>query len=316
MTRDPLLQVVQSILSQPTAPFHEEAVRNEIARQLEPCPHVSVGRDSFGNLVAHYHRGSSPARFALAAHMDHPAYVGGEFLGGVPAAYLEKTPPLRDFGPFAMWDLPAFELRDGRIFSRACDDLIGCAVIVETLRELERTEAEVSLYGVFTRAEEVGFVGAIELAKSHVLPEDVTILSLECSSERGGGNCKMGAGAILRVGDRSSIFDPAVSAMLADAAKRSEIDIQRCLMSGGSCEATAYQLYGYRAGALCVALGNYHNCGPHHRIEPEFVAIDDVRSLVQLCVAIARYEEPLHAATDALRAKIEQRVAELLTRFS
>ena len=42
-------------------------------------------------------------------------------------------------------------------------------------------------------------------------------------------------------------------------------------MSGGTCEATAYQLYGYRTAALCVALGNYHNCGPDLTIAPEFV---------------------------------------------
>ena len=37
--------------------------------------------------------------------------------------------------------------------------------------------------------------------------------------------------------------------------------MQRCLMSGGTCEATAYQLYGYETGGLCIALGNYHNRG-------------------------------------------------------
>ena len=47
-------------------------------------------------------------------------------------------------------------------------------------------------------------------------------------------------------------------------------------MSGGTCEATAYQLYGYRTAALCVALGNYHNCGPNHQIAPEYVSVDDV----------------------------------------
>ena len=213
-----------------------------------------------------------------------------------------------------MWDLPACEIRDGRVFSRACDDLIGCAAIVATLQHLEQIGAEASVYGLFTRAEEVGFVGAIALAKSVVLPQDVVVISLECSSERG-GSCRMGDGAILRVGDRTSIFDPEVTALLADLAKDAGIPIQRCLMSGGTCEATAYQLYGYRCGALCVALGNYHNCGPDDRIEPEFVSFEDVEGLVRLCIAIAKARATAADAAKELRARLEKRVADYLVRL-
>lgn len=314
MNDDVLLPIIRSILAQPTAPFHEDAVRGEIVQQLGQCPHVSTTLDGFGNVMAHYRRGDASARFAFAVHMDHPGYVGEEFLGGVPESYREKKPPTRDFGAFAMWDLPASEVRDGRVYSRACDDLIGCAAVVALMQELERSGAEASCYGLFTRAEEVGFVGAIELAKSGRLPSDVTVISLECSSEKG-GMCQMGDGAILRVGDRTSIFDPQVTATIAELAKRAEIPVQRCLMSGGTCEATAYQLYGYRCGALCVALGNYHNCGPEERIEPEFVSLDDVRSLTRLCVEIAKCSEAPEVAADALRERLEKRAAEYRERF-
>lgn len=315
MNQDSLLGVVRTILAQPTAPFHEDAVRGEILQLLAQCPHVTAKLDPFGNVIAHYHRGDRQPRFALAAHMDHPAYVGSEFLGGVPENYRAKKPPTRDFGAFALWDLPACEVKDGRIYSRACDDLIGCATIVATFQELETSRAEASVYGLFTRAEEVGFVGAIELAKSGELPRDVTVLSLECSSEKGGA-CKMGDGAILRVGDRTSIFDSDVMGGLAELAKMAEIPVQRCLMSGGTCEATAYQLYGYRCGALCVALGNYHNCGPDERIEAEFVSIEDVRGLIRLCVEAARCADAPGAANDALRSRLEKRAAENIERFA
>lgn len=56
-----------------------------------------------------------------------------------------------------MWDLPAFELKDGQIHSRACDDLLGCAEIICLFRELEAANADVHCLGIFTRAEEVGF---------------------------------------------------------------------------------------------------------------------------------------------------------------
>ena len=63
----------------------------------------------------------------------------------------------------------------------------------------------------------------------------------------------MGGGVIIRVGDRTSVFDPAATAQLEDAAKAAEIKHQRALMQGGTCEATAYALYGYRTAAMCVA---------------------------------------------------------------
>jgi putative aminopeptidase FrvX len=315
MTDDQLQDLIRSILEKPTAPFCEDAVRGEIKQQLGKCPHVKLEADAGGNLYAQYQRGSAAApRFALVAHMDHPGYVGGEFAGWVPEKYREEKPPTRDFGAFAMWDLPACELRDGRIYSRACDDLVGCAAIVATLQELEEQSAEANVLALFTRAEEVGFVGAIEVAQSGRVSKDVTIISLECSSDKG-GMATIGEGAILRVGDRTSIFDPATTATLAALAKKAGIPVQRRLMSGGTCEATAFRLYGFRCGALCVAMGNYHNCGPDERIEPECVSFDDVRALITLCVAIATSTDAPDVADGVLREKLEARAAENRARF-
>ena len=50
-------------------------------------------------------------------------------------------------------------------------------------------------------------------------------------------------------------------------------------MSGGTCEATAYQEFGFQTAAVCVALGNYHNCGPRNRIAAEFGVRIDQRDL-------------------------------------
>lgn len=300
-----LLALTRSILAQPTAPFHEDAVRAELLMQLAQLPNVRVEQDVFGNLLARYEGCSGHAEYAFAAHMDHPGFVGGEFMGGVPEAVLAKQAPTRDFGAFAMWDLPACEVRDGRIHSRACDDLIGCVAIVALFQELQRTAAAATVHGLFTRAEEVGFVGAIQLAKSGRVSRELTIVSLETSSERSAGAGRMGAGPIVRVGDRTSIFDDAATAALIRAAKEARVPHQRCLMSGGTCEATAYQLYGYRTAGICVALGNYHNCGPDETIAPEYVAVDDLAGMVALMLAAATNESPadVHAA---LRSKLER----------
>lgn len=307
MEKSAYLEIAREILNQPTAPFHEESVRSAIRKLLEGLPGVSLQQDAFGNLIALYQGGGKAPEFAFAAHMDHPAYVGRKFLGGVPESYRKTKPPTEKFGPFRMWALPAFQLRAGRIYSRACDDLIGCACIVAMLRELSKKRAKCAAYGLFTRAEEVGFVGAIQLAKKRVIPTETTIISLETSSRKG-GPVKMGAGVIVRVGDRTSIFDSAATARLLDAAKSAEIPHQRALMQGGTCEATAYALYGYRTAAMCVALGNYHNCGPSNRIAPEYVSEADAVAMAELCVALSRSRP--HNPLVALRRRLEKRMQE------
>jgi endoglucanase len=157
-------------------------------------------------------------------------------------------------------------------------------------QELERSNAEAACYGLFTRAEEVGLIGANLLAGSERIPRNVTIISLETSSELG-GPARMGAGAVVRVGDRKSIFDDAATATLVNLAAEKEIPFQRCLMSGGTCEGTIYQLHGYRTAALCVALGNYHNCGPDTTIDSEYVSYADVEAMTCLCAAAAQTQD-------------------------
>jgi endoglucanase len=325
MNRRKLLPVLRHIVSRPTAPFHEQAVAEAILGFLKDLPHVSARTDKHGNIVAQYERagaqgGAASARFAFAAHMDHPgwvrvdgpafgpvAHIPGEkhpmqFLGGVPEAYL-KDPKVRGYGRFAMWDLPEFRLRDDLIHARACDDLIGCAAIVSMFMELEESGAAGTCLGLFTRAEEVGFVGAMKLASSGLIPEEVTIISIETSAER--PPAKIGEGPILRVGDKSSIFDSAATATLAQIAADSHIPVQRCLMPGGTCEATAYQLCGFRSAALCVALGNYHNCAGNNEIGAEYVSFQDVQGLVRLCARIAVSHTKKNQAVKTLKKRLK-----------
>ena len=311
MRSQELLRVVRGLLEQPTAPFHEEAVRDAILAQLRTCPNVKVEHDKYGNLIARYQRGSrKPPRWAFAAHMDHPGWVRDKarewrFLGSVAERYLDN-PRRKEFGEFAMWDLPPFALKENQIHSRACDDLLGCAEIICLFRELEATKAEVHCLGLFTRAEEVGFWGAIQLARSRKLPREITIFSLETSAPRGGA--VMGNGPIVRVGDRLSIFDSGETARVMNVAAAQRIPVQRCLLDGGSCEASAYQLYGYRSVAASIALGNYHNCALDGSIQCEYVSMEDYANMVRLCVAIVagpKVPEP----SKALRATMEKRVA-------
>ena len=305
MREKEMLAVVAALARQPTAPFREDAVRAEIETQLGRCPHVKFERDAFGNVIARYRRGRRKAEWAFAAHMDHPGWVRGEFLGSVPKRF-RQDPQTKSFGDFAMWDLPPFEIRDRQIHSRACDDLLGCAEILCLFRELEETDAQAYCVGLFTRAEEVGFVGAIKLAQSNLLLRSLTILSLETSTPR--GTAEIGKGPIVRVGDKVSSFDGPSTARLLSVAQEEKIPVQRCLLDGGTCEATAYQLYGYTCAGASLALGNYHNITPEGTIAAEYVAIDDFVGMVRLCTALVLRRGKGSDPQKALRQKLEANV--------
>ena len=79
-------------------------------------------------------------------------------------------------------------------------------------------------------------------------------------------------------------------------------------MSGGTCEGTAYQEFGFQCAAVCVALGNYHNCGKQNRIQAEQISVADACGMVDLLVAAAR-QMPHYPR---LVGKLRQRLAKLL----
>ena len=193
---------------------------------------------------------------------------------------------------FAMWGFSGFEVLDGHITGRVCDDLLGAAMALAALEELARSGVpEVAVWGLFTRAEEIGFLGALEAIRLGTVPRGAPVLSIECSSARAGAS--QGGGVIVRVGDRRSVFDPTLTQALGDAARRvADADgafrWQRKLMDAGTCEASAFGACGYRASGLALPLGNYHNAlDAGTGLGPEHVAVDDYLGGVALLVEVA-----------------------------
>lgn len=196
---------------------------------------------------------------------------------------------------FATWDVPTFRVRGKRIEACACDDVMGCAVLLCVLDELHRTRPRgAALWVLFTRAEELGFYGALLAAKARILPRGARVISLECS--RALPNASQGAGVILRIGDAASIFDPNLCAALRHAAedlrrKGRGFQYQRRLMDGGTCEALPFGHAGYRAAGLALPLGNYHNQagldGGRKTIAAESVHVNDFSGAVRLVLHLA-----------------------------
>jgi endoglucanase len=215
-----------------------------------------------------------------------------------------------------MWDLPAFR-RDPRrgdlLETRAADDLAGVAAILALLDVVERVDPRrrVDVRGLFTRAEEVGFVGALAVARARRLPRHTRLVAIEASKAL--PEAPQGGGPILRVGDRTSVFDDALTRWIARVGARLAEETrgrfvwQRRLMDGGTCESTAYQLYGYRCAALCLPLGNYHNMGERGRIAVESIRLGDLVGLVRFFEGLVRFDAdaPRPGAPDPLRRRLE-----------
>ena len=208
-----------------------------------------------------------------------------------------------------MWDFPDPVIRGSRIHARACDDLAGAAAMLCAIDELARRRLGCDAYFLFTRAEEVGFIGAIAAVRRKTIPTRCFVVAMETSSEL--PHAKMGDGPILRVGDKASTFTSEVTAYChriareLSAADKSFI-YQRRLLDGGTCESSAYCNLGYQATGLCVALGNYHNVNvKRKRLGPEYIDLDDFDNVVKWFVELARASRPYTGRDEALRSQLE-----------
>jgi endoglucanase len=189
-----------------------------------------------------------------------------------------------------VFDLPDFQIDGELIRMRAADDLAGCGAILAALSQLASKPPPGDVFGVFTRAEEVGLIGARLLADAGTLPQETLIVSVESSRTLPGA--EIGGGPVIRVGDAGLTFSADAEAALRRAletlqARPEGFKAQRQLMSGGVCEASAFARHGYLATGLAFPLGNYHNGAPEGRIEAEYIHIADYVAGVRLMVEAA-----------------------------
>jgi endoglucanase len=224
-------------------------------------------------------------------------------------------------GTIGMWDVPACRIRGEKLETRAADDLTGVTAILCLFEELSRKQPETEVLGVLTRAEEVGFVGAMGLLRHRSIPRKARVVTLECSKAL--PNARPGDGPVLRVGDRRTIYSPLLTAAIEvvgnELAKAGGgFRYQRKLMDGGACEATAFNVHGFEATGMCLALENYHNMTARGTIGPERIHLGDLAGMIRLLEALATRDLDLTDRDRGTREKLEARyesMAEELARW-
>lgn len=234
---------------------------------------------------------------------------------------LRKASARKIFGAFR-FSSPVWQ--EGEIlYTKAADDLVGAFAIVELALELFQGRGKPTPFiGLLTRAEEVGFIGAIgHFEKGWLQKAKRPVLCVSLETSRTLPGAEIGKGPVVRLGDRYTVFDPAATRVFTELAERILPGAhQRRVMDGGSCEGTAATVYGFPTVAISVPLGNYHNQslegGPDSRgpqgPAPEFVHLQDVSGLLALCRGLMQPRLPWATIWDEKRASFKK----MLKRYS
>lgn len=168
------------------------------------------------------------------------------------------------------------------VIGKAFDDRVGCAVMVEAMKQL--TEAECTVYAVGTVQEEVGLRGAATSAFG-IYPDvgiaiDVTIAGDMPGVKEFEAPVKMRKGPSITVADYGLITHPKVLRLLIEAAEENSIPYQ--LESGlmGSTDAARISLTreGVPSGVICIPTRYIHS-------PASLLSLKDAENAVNLTVA-------------------------------
>ena len=184
-------------------------------------------------------------------------------------------------GDQAIFDRPFLDL-GGRLVSKAMDDRISCAVMIQAIKEIKTTPHEV--YFVFSTQEEVGTRGA-QTAAYGVDPDlglSVDVTGTGDAPRSGHMEVGLGKGSAIKVRDGGMLSDPRVVRWMVDTAEKAGLPYQLEVLEGGTTDARAIQLAraGVPVGCLSIPTRYIHS-------PSEMVDYNDVLNSVKLLATLA-----------------------------
>lgn len=157
---------------------------------------------------------------------------------------------------------PQVSVMGNRISSPYLDDRAGCAVLLESIKNLKKTDAQV--YAVFSTQEELGVRGATTAAydidPDYGMAIDVTIADDFPMAKKKVLTTALGKGAAIKIMDRGSISHPIIKNAMEDAAKKANVPYQFEVLTGGATDAMAIHLTrsGVPSGTLSIPCRYVH----------------------------------------------------------
>lgn len=176
-----------------------------------------------------------------------------------------------------------FEQSGDMVISKALDNRAGCYTLI---RALQRVGGENDLYFCFTAQEEVGLRGAraavYSIAPDYALAVDVTDTGDTPGCEKMA--VKIGAGAAVKIMDRSIITHPEVRDILLDEARKNKIPCQLEVMTEGGTDAGAIHTgrSGVRTGGVSVPTRYIHS-------PSEMASMNDIDACIDLVCAFCEH---------------------------
>jgi tetrahedral aminopeptidase len=164
-----------------------------------------------------------------------------------------------------------------RMIAKAMDDRIGCAVLIETIRELKKSPHDV--YFVFTVQEEVGLRGAMTSAYG-IQPDigiAIDVTDTGDTPESTTMAVALGKGPAIKVKDSGMLAHVGVKNLLIETAQQSKIPYQLEVLAGGTTDGMVMQTSreGIPTGVISIPSRYIHS-------PSEMVDLNDVQNTVKL----------------------------------
>lgn len=188
-------------------------------------------------------------------------------------------------GDVAVFERPFLDLGK-RLVSKAMDDRIGAAVLIEAMRQVKDTPHQ--LFFTFSTQEEVGLRGATTAAYA-IDPDigvsvDVTGTGDTPRRTKVRMQVGLGKGPAIKVRDGGMLSDRRVVDWMVQAAEKQGLPYQLEILEGGTTDARAMQLTraGIPAGCISIPCRYIHS-------PSEMVDFDDVQNAVRLLVELVSH---------------------------
>ena len=180
------------------------------------------------------------------------------------------------------FDVEFSRIKKDIVIGKALDDRVGCAIMIEALKRLEKTEC--TIYAVGTVQEEVGLRGAMTSAFS-ISPDvglaiDVTVAGDTPGVKENEAPIAIKKGPSITIADSGMIVPPKILRLLTDVAEENKIPYQLETGLAGSTDAARILLTkeGIPSGVISVPTRYIHS-------PTSLLSLEDVENAVKLLVA-------------------------------
>jgi putative aminopeptidase FrvX len=237
--------------------------------------------------LVHTAKGPIPAVFeprqgAFQAEKRRPAGPLTVYLG-VNSAEEAKTLGIEPGKTTVTMPKKMHRIGQHRILARGLDDRAGCAALLKAIDGIHPKKIKNRITIAFSIGEEIGLVGAIELAKrfkeaSLVFPVDTFVSSDGPGESRVNAYCPLGKGAVIRVLESANYSPKKNVSDLLSLAGKNNIKVQLGNTFGGT-DGGPFVVYGIPSLPLSWP-------GRYSHSPVEVLDLRDLESLIQLIKAI------------------------------